>query len=310
MLMYAFWKLLRAVLTLLVCLTSVYVVLRLSGDPATMLLPDDTPQAVVEEYRRRWGLDRPVIEQYLRYMAGLMQGDFGISFAEGRPALEVVLERWPNTMLLGSLAVGLAVSLGLPLGTLAALHHGSWIDRSVMSLAVLGFSLPTFFLAILLILLFSLHLRVLPSAGSETWAHLIMPVVALGSGLMGKIARFARTSMLEVMSLPFIRAARAKGAMPLTVLARHALPNAAVPILMFLGIEIGLILTGAVVTETIFAWPGLGRVLVAAAGQRDLPVIQAGILLVALTVVVANLAVDLAHALLDPRANVLGRSTP
>ena len=310
MLMYAFWKLLRAVLTLLVCLTSVYVVLRLSGDPATMLLPDDTPQAVVEEYRRRWGLDRPVIEQYLRYMASLAQGEFGISFAEGRPALEVVLERWPNTMLLGSLAVGLAVSLGLPLGTLAALHHGSWIDRSVMSFAVLGFSLPTFFLAILLILLFSLHLRVLPSAGSETWAHLIMPVVALGSGLMGKIARFARTSMLEVMALPFIRAARAKGALPLTVLARHALPNAAVPILMFLGIEIGLILTGAVVTETIFAWPGLGRVLVAAAGQRDLPVIQAGILLVALTVVVANLAVDLAHALLDPRANVLGRSTP
>lgn len=307
MLMYAFWKLLRAGLTLLVCLTSVYVVLRLSGDPATMLLPDDTPQAVIDEYRRRWGLDRPILEQYLRYLASLVRGEFGISFAEGRPARDIVLERWPNTLLLGSLAIGFAISLGLPLGILAALRHGSWVDRAVMSFAVLGFSLPTFFLAILLILLFSLHLRILPSAGSETLAHLVMPVVALGAGLMGKVARFARTSMLEVMSLPFIRAARAKGALPLTVIARHALPNAAVPILMFLGIEIGLILTGAVVTETIFAWPGLGRVLVTAASQRDLPVIQAGILLVALTVVVANLVVDLAHAALDPRADVMGQ---
>jgi peptide/nickel transport system permease protein len=307
MLVFAVWKSLRAALTLLICLTCVYVVLRLSGDPATMLLPDDTPQTVIDEYRRRWGLDRPIYEQYARYIASLAQGEFGISFAEGRPARAVVLERWPNTLLLGALAIAFAVSTGLPLGILAALRHGTPIDRSVMSLAVLGFSLPTFFLAILLILLFSLHLRLLPSAGSETWSHLVMPVIALGSGLMGKIARFARTSMLEVMALPFVRAARAKGALPLSVLVRHVLPNAAVPILMFLGIEIGLILTGAVVTETIFAWPGLGRVLVTAAGQRDLPVIQAGILLVAFTVVTANLATDILHALLDPRANVFGR---
>jgi peptide/nickel transport system permease protein len=170
---------------------------------------------------------------------------------------------------------------------------------------VLGFSLPTFFLAILLILLFSLQLRILPSAGSETWAHLIMPVIALGAGLMGKIARFARTAMLEVLGQPYIRAARAKGALPLSVIVSHALPNAAVPIVMFLGIEIGLILTGAVVTETIFAWPGLGRVLVTAAAQRDLPVVQAGILLVALTVMICNLAMDLVHAAIDPRAQTL-----
>lgn len=306
MLRFILLKLLRAALTLLACLTAVYVVLRLSGDPATMLLPDDTPAAVLDEYRRRWGLDRPIAEQYARYLAGLAQGHFGISFAEGRPAIDVVLERWPNTLLLGSLAVAFAVALGLPLGIFAALQHGRWIDRAVMGLAVLGFSLPTFFLGILLILLFSLHLRILPSAGSETWAHLVMPVIALGAGLMGKIARFARTAMLEVMGLPYIRAARAKGALPLAVLTRHALPNAAVPIVMFLGIEIGLILTGAVVTETIFAWPGLGRVLVTAAGQRDLPVVQAGILLVALTVVVANLATDVLHALIDPRVDTLG----
>ncbi|MFM9940790.1 MAG: ABC transporter permease [Hyphomicrobiaceae bacterium] len=305
MLRLAVTKIGRAALTLLICLTMVYVVLRLSGDPASMLLPDDTPQSVLDEYRRRWGLDRPIAEQYLRYLAGLAQGHFGISFAESRPALDVVLERLPNTLLLGSLAIAAAVALGLPLGIVAALRHNTWVDRFVMSLAVLGFSLPTFFLAILLILLFSLHLRILPSAGSETWAHLIMPVTALGAGLMGKIARFARTAMLEVLGQPYIRTARAKGALPLAVIVAHALPNAAVPIVMFLGIEIGLILTGAVVTETIFAWPGLGRVLVTAAGQRDLPVVQAGILLIAFTIVVCNLAMDIVHAVIDPRAQAL-----
>lgn len=299
-------RVLRAALTLLACLTLVYVVLRISGDPATMLLPDDTPAAVLDEYRRRWGLDRPLLEQYVRYLGGLLQGQFGISFAEGRPALVVVLERWPNTLLLGGFAIAFAILVGLPLGIAAALRHGSWVDRAVMSVAVLGFSLPTFFLAILLILLFSLHLRILPSAGSESWAHLVMPVVALGSGLMGKIARFARASMLDFMGLPFIRAARAKGALPFSVIVRHALPNAAVPLVMFLGIEIGLILTGAVVTETIFAWPGLGRVIVTAAGQRDLPVVQAGIMLVALTVVAVNLAMDVLHVLIDPRVDALG----
>lgn len=298
-------KLARAVLTLLVCLTLVYVVLRISGDPATMLLPDDTPQSVIEEYRRRWGLDRPIFEQYLRYLYGLLHGHLGISFAEGRPALDIVLESLPNTLLLGTLAISAALAVGMPLGILAALGHNTWMDRFVMGLAVLGFSLPTFFLAILLILLFSLHLRILPSAGSETWAHLIMPVIALGAGLMGKIARFARTAMLEVLGQPYIRTARAKGALPLSVIVSHALPNAAVPIVMFLGIEIGLILTGAVVTETIFAWPGLGRVLVTAAAQRDLPVVQAGILLVALTVMICNLAMDLVHTAIDPRAQTL-----
>lgn len=298
-------KLLRAVLTLLICLTLVYVVLRVSGDPASMLLPDDTPPAVLDEYRRRWGLDRPIAEQYVRYLMGLAEGRFGVSFAEGRPAIDVVLERLPNTLLLGSLAIIAALGFGLPLGMLAALKCDTWMDRFVMGLAVLGFSLPTFFLAILLILLFSMHLRILPSAGSETWAHLVMPVIALGAGLMGKIARFARNSMLEVLGQPYIRAARAKGALPLTVIVSHAFPNAAVPIVMFLGIEVGLILTGAVVTETIFAWPGLGRVLVTAAGQRDLPVVQAGILLIAVTVVLCNLAMDIIHTIIDPRARAL-----
>ena len=297
-------KTLRAFATLLICMTLVFVVLRVSGDPATVLLPDDAPLEVQQEYRRQWGLDRPLPEQYLRYIAGLTEGRLGISFAEQRPAREVVLERLPNTLLLGGCAILFALAIGLPLGLLAALRHNTWLDRAAMGFAVLGFSLPSFFLAILLILLFSLKLRVLPSAGSDTWAHLVMPVAALGAGLMGKIARFARTSMLEVVAQPYIRAARAKGVFPLRVILVHALPNAAVPILMFLGIEIGLILTGAVVTETIFAWPGLGRVLVTAVGQRDLPVVQAAILLIALIMVLSNLMVDFIHAAIDPRAEI------
>ena len=297
-------KTLRACLTLLICMTIVFIVLRVSGDPATVLLPDDTPPDVQQEYRRQWGLDRPLPEQYLRYIVGLTEGRLGISFAEQRPAGEVVLERLPNTLLLGGSAILFALMLGLPLGLFAALRHNTVFDRLAMGFAVMGFSLPSFFLAILLILLFSLKLRVLPSAGSDTWAHLVMPVAALGAGLMGKIARFARTSMLEVLGQPYIRAARAKGVFPLRVILIHALPNAAIPILMFLGIEIGLILTGAVVTETIFAWPGLGRVLVTAVSQRDLPVVQAAILLIALIMVLSNLIVDFIHAAVDPRAEV------
>jgi len=297
-------KTLRACLTLLICMTLVFIVLRVSGDPATILLPDDTPPEVQQEYRSQWGLDRPLPEQYMRYIMGLTEGRLGISFAEQRPAGEVVLERLPNTLLLGGCAILFALLLGMPLGLFAALRHNTALDKLAMGFAVMGFSLPSFFLAILLILFFSLKLRVLPSAGSDTWAHLIMPVAALGAGLMGKIARFARTSMLEVLGQPYIRAARAKGVFPLRVILIHALPNAAIPILMFLGIEIGLILTGAVVTETIFAWPGLGRVLVTAVSQRDLPVVQAAILLIALIMVLSNLIVDFIHAAVDPRAEI------
>jgi len=299
-------RLARAVLTLFLCVTAVFVVLRIAGDPTDMLLPDDTPPDIKDLYRVRWGLDLPIPEQFWRYLVAVFHGDLGLSFADGRPALEVLVEAIPNTMLLGTSAIVLALAIGIPLGMLAALKHNTSFDRIVMGLAVLGFSIPTFFLAILLILLFALTLRWLPTAGTETWWHMIMPVVALSTGLMGKVARFSRTAMLEVLGQPFIRAARGKGVMPLSVLIRHVLPNAAVPVLMFLGIEIGLILTGAAVTETIFAWPGVGRLLVSSASQRDLPVVQVAILFVALVIVLSNLAVDIIHALIDPRVDGLG----
>ncbi|MCO4052820.1 MAG: ABC transporter permease [Bosea sp.] len=299
-------RMLRAVLTLSICVTAVFVVLRLAGDPTDILLPDDMPPEVKTEYRERWGIDRPIPEQYVRFLVAVTRGDLGVSFADGRAAAIVVAEAIPNTLLLAAAALGLALMIGIPLGVFAALKHNSALDRIVMSMAVLGLSIPTFFLGILLILLFALTLRWLPSSGTETWWHLIMPTLTLAAGLLGKIARFTRTAMLEVLGQSFVRTARAKGVPRLPVLLRHVFPNAAVPLLMFLGIEAGLLFAGAAVTETIFAWPGVGRLLVSSAGSRDLPVIQTAILFVAFVIIVSNLAVDIIHALIDPRLDALG----
>jgi peptide/nickel transport system permease protein len=299
----------RALLTVLICVSAVFVALRMAGDPADIMLSIDTPPDVRAYYRELWGLDRPLIEQYLRYLASAARGDFGLSFGDDRPAFEAVREALPKTFLLGSSALMLALLIGLPLGVLAALRHNSAIDRLAMASAVFGYAIPIFFLGILLILLFALKLRVLPSAGSETLWHLILPMVTLGLPLAGRLARFARTSTLEVLGKPFIRAARGRGVMPLAIILRHALPNASVPLLMFLGIEIGGILAGSAVVETIFAWPGVGRLLVDSVSTRDLAVVQAVILTITVIMVCANLLVDILHIVIDPRLGGFARAS-
>lgn len=299
----------RAFLTVLICVSAVFVALRMAGDPADIMLSIDTPPDVRAYYRELWGLDRPLIEQYGRYLASVVRGDFGLSFADDRPAFEAVIDALPKTFLLGSSALMLALLIGLPLGVLAALRHNSAIDRLAMASAVFGYAIPIFFLGILLILLFALKLRVLPSAGSETAWHLILPMVTLGLPLAGRLARFARTSTLEVLGKPFIRAARGRGVMPLAIILRHALPNASVPLLMFLGIEIGGILAGSAVVETIFAWPGVGRLLVDSVSTRDLAVVQAVILTITVIMVCANLLVDILHIVIDPRLGGFARAS-
>lgn len=308
MLRFLAFRILRALLTVAICVSAVFLALRLAGDPADIMLSIETPPDVRAHYRELWGLDRPLPEQYLRYLASVVRGDFGLSFADDRPAFAAVVDALPKTVLLGACALMLALLIGLPLGVLAALRHNSAIDRFAMAVAVLGYAIPIFFLGILLILLFALKLRVLPSAGSETPWHLILPVVTLALPLAGRLARFARTATLEVLGKPFIRAARARGVMPLSVILRHALPNAAVPLLMFIGIEIGHILAGSAVVETIFAWPGIGRLLVDSVSTRDLAVVQAVILTVTVVMVAANLLVDILHILLDPRLGGFSRS--
>ena len=298
------FRAIRSFVTLLLCVTVVFVVLRAAGDPSEELLPPETPPDVRQEYRVQWGLDRPILMQYLGFLGRVSHGDLGKSFTDDSPALEVVLEAMPKTLLLGLAGLLLASVIGLTLGVTAALRRGTATDRSMMAVAVLGYSMPVFFLGILLILLFALQLRILPSSGSSSPQHLILPTVALALPLAGRIARFARTATLEVMGKQFIRTARAKGVVPIFVILRHALPNAMVPLLMFFGVEIGLVLSGAVVVETIFAWPGLGRLLVDSVSLRDLPVVQAVILMITLIIVLSNLFVDILHALLDPKVSL------
>lgn len=300
-------KLLRAIVTLWLVVTFIFVILRLSGDPTDILLPDDASQEVVEYYRHLWGLDRPLHEQYVRYFVSVIQGDFGESLRDRRDALTVVLERVPATLQLGIAALLCSIIVGVPLGIFAALHRNQASDRLTIGFAVLGYAMPHFFLGILLILLFSMWLQVLPSSGSATWLHMVMPVITLGMGSAGTLARFSRSAMLEVLNQSYMRTAKAKGVPSLRRIAWHAMPNAAIPVITVLGFKIGGLISGAVVTETVFAWPGIGRLLVTSVAQRDLAVVQTIILLVALTMVIANLLVDALYGWVDPRVRVAGR---
>lgn len=294
-------KLLRGLLTLLLAVTFVFVVLRLSGDPVSMMLPDDTPPATVAEYRAALGLDKSLPEQYVRFIWSALHGDLGYSFRDDRPALTVVLERVPLTLLLGFSGFLITVVIGLLTGIAAALKRGTGIDHAAMAFSIFGHSMPNFFLAILMILLFSMTWRILPSSGAGTWQHLVLPAVTLGIINAGTVARFTRSSMLEVLHQPYMRTARAKGLRLTRRVMSHAIPNAAIPVVTMLGLRLGGLIAGAVVVETVFAWPGIGLMLVNAVGQRDLPVVQTVVLLVALTMVITNLVVDLTYGWLDPR---------
>jgi peptide/nickel transport system permease protein len=297
-------KLLRAMLTALIVLTFVFVVLRLSGDPIENLIGDEAPADVVEYYRAKYGLDRPIFEQYVLYFQGIARGDMGISFRDQRDALDVVIERLPNTLRLGVVSFAFSLLMGIPLGIVAALNRNTALDRFTMGFAVFGYSIPNFFLGIVLILAFTMWLRVLPSSGSGSLLHMIMPVITLGTAGAGSLARFARSSMLEVLNKSYMRAATAKGVPRLRRIAWHALPNAAIPIVTIIGFRLGDLIAGSVVTETVFAWPGVGRLLVTSVSSRDLAVVQAILILVAFTMVTANLLVDFIYGWVDPRIRV------
>ncbi len=297
-------KLLRALVTVLIVLTFVFVVLRMSGDPIDSLVGDEASPDVVEYYRAKYGLDLPIHEQYIRYFQGIAQGDMGRSFKDERDAVEVVMERVPKTIQLGLVSFAVSLLIGIPLGVLAALNRNTALDRFTMGFAVFGYSIPNFFLGIVLILGFAMWLRLLPSSGSGTLAHMVMPVITLGTAGAGSLARFARSSMLEVLNKSYMRAATAKGVPWFRRISWHALPNAAIPIVTIIGFRLGDLIAGSVVTETVFAWPGVGRLLVTSVGSRDLAIVQTILIVVALTMVVANLLVDLIYGWVDPRIRI------
>lgn len=291
----------RAVLTVALVVTFAFVVLRLSGDPALLILSPDAPPEAIAAFRTAWGLDDPIWQQYLRYFVAIGQGELGQSMRDGRPALQLVAERIPATLALTLPALALKLGLGIPAGVYAALHRDSIVDRLVMVLAIAGFTVPSFVLGLVLVLIFAVQLGWLPSGGQESWRHTILPVLTLGIGGAAVLARFTRSAMLEVLGQPYIRTASAKGVPWGAVVRGHALPNAAIPTVTIVGFMVGSLIAGAVVVESVFSWPGVGRLLVIAVSNRDLAVVQCILLLVALTMVSANLTVDLLYGLLDPR---------
>lgn len=292
---------LRGLVTLWLVVSAVFIVLRLSGDPAhAMLGPDASPEAL-EAFRIRHGLDEPIPVQYIHYLANVVRGDFGDSLNGGRPALELFLARVGATLELGVAAVVIALLIGIPAGVLAAIKRGSVWDRLAMGGAFIGQSAPNFFIGIVLILLFSLQVNVLPSSGRGEASQLVMPAFTLATGLLATLARMSRSSLLEVINHDYVRTARAKGLSNRSVIVTHTLRNAAIPVVTLLGLWASALIGGAAITETVFAWPGVGRLAVAAVADRDYPVIQLIVIVVAASVVAVNLLVDIAYGLLDPR---------
>ena len=299
---YVLRRLWQSALTLVGVSVLVFVILRVvPGDPAKMLLPDGAPQSAVDELNRQLGLHEPLHVQYAIFVRSVFRGDFGQSFQYRAPALQVVVERLGATVQLALAALVITVGVGVSLGIVAAVRRGTGYDYASTVLAVLGQSLPNFWLGIMLILLFGVALRWLPTSGFESWRHLILPAVTLAAFPMALVARLTRSSMLEILGRDFIRTGRAKGLAERAVILRHALRNAAVPLLTVLGLQIGTLLGGAVITESVFAWPGMGKLVVDAIFFRDFPVVQTVLILSATIFVVINLLVDLLYTVIDPR---------
>lgn len=283
----------------------VFLVFRLVGDPLNVLLPESTPPTIRAYYAERWGLDQPVQVQYLRYFTSLIQGDLGYSFLNGRAVSDIILQELPNTLLLGGAAFLLAGILGVGAGTVAAVKHNTLTDRVVMVSTTAGFSLPNYFLGTVLIIVFAVGLRWLPTSGNDSWRHLILPLVTLGTASAARVARFTRSALLDVFGETYLQTARSKGLSERRILLTHAFRNAAIPIATILGTQLGYLVGGAAIIESVFAWPGIGRLMVDAVAIRDLAVVQALVLLIAASVTFANFLTDVIYTLLDPRIRVM-----
>lgn len=295
-------RLVQAVFVLLGTTIVVFMLINLAGgDIALNLLPETATPATVAEFQRKLGLDQPPIIQYVRWLGGVIRGDFGTSFLTNTSAMSMVLERLPATVQLATVALVTALAVSLPLGILAAVKRGSIWDRASMALALAGQSIANFWLALMMILLFAVVLRVLPVSGRDSPLSIVLPALALATGPMAQFSRLIRSGMLEVLGEDYVRTARAKGLPERSVVYRHALRNALLPFITIVGLEFGTLLNGSVVIETVFAWPGIGYLLVRSLTARDLPVIEAGVLLVAVIYVGLNLIVDILYTVIDPR---------
>jgi peptide/nickel transport system permease protein len=297
-------RVLGAVGVLVAAATVAFLLVRLSGDPVRLLLPPDATAEQEATLRASLGLDRPLLVQYLDYLWGLPRLDFGTSLFYDRPVAEVLFERIPATLQLAGAATVVALVVAVPAGIYAALRRGRPGDTGVMAAVLVGQSTPAFWTGILLVLLFAVQWQLLPASGYGSLEHLVLPAVTLAVYSVAVIARLLRSSLIEVLASDHIRTARAKGLGTRAIVAGHALRHASLPVVTVVGLEVGSLLGGAILTEQVFAWPGIGRLTVEAIANRDFPLVQAAVLFFAATFVVVNLVVDASYAILDPRVRV------
>lgn len=302
MLQYILKRLLSTVPVLIGISLLLFFMLRmLPGDPAQVLAGQMATPEEVENIRHQLGLDRPIFTQYAFFLGRLVRFDLGRSARTQNPVSQEIWARLPNTMLLAIVAITLACLFGIPAGIISAVRPYSWLDYLVTSMALFGISMPVFWLGLMLVVVFSIMLKWLPAGGSGSWEHVILPSVTLAAFVVAFIARMTRSSMLEVLSQDYTTTARSKGLKEQVIIVKHALKNALIPIITVVGLQFGLLLGGAVLTETVFAWPGLGRLIVDSILARDYPVIQGAILVFGLLYILVNLIVDLLYACVDPR---------
>jgi ABC-type dipeptide/oligopeptide/nickel transport system permease component len=302
---YLIRRLLLTIPVLLGVATLVFSLIHfIPGDPAQAMLGEGAAPEDIAQLRQRLGLDRPLLVQYGSFLQGLVRGDLGVSLRNDQPVLQQILERMPATAELAFASMAVAVLIALPLGIIAAVWRGTAVDHSAMTLSLVGISIPNFWLGPLLAIVFAVELGWLPVGGRGTLAHLVLPALTLGAALAAILARMTRASLLEELREPYVLAARAKGVSRSRAVLHHALRNSLIPIVTILGLQFGVVLTGAVITETIFAWPGIGRLLIQSISFRDYPTVQGCVLLIAVTYVGVNLITDLTYGFLDPRIRV------
>lgn len=271
------------------------------GDPAQLILGESAPKAAVAALREEMGLNDPFLIQYGKFILNAIQGDFGRSYTSGREVFGEIFQRFPNTLILAIIGVVIAILIGIPVGIISATKQYSIIDSISMIAALLGVAMPNFWLGLMLILFFSVGLGWLPSGGFGGWKSLILPSITLGTGAAAIITRMTRSSMLEVIRQDYIRTARAKGVSEKKVINKHALKNALIPVITVIGLQFGYLLGGAVLTETVYSWPGVGRMMVEAIRSKDTPVVLAAVLFLATTFSIVNLFVDILYGFIDPR---------
>ena len=281
-----------------------FVILHVLGDPVLLLLPQNAGKEEFERYRKLLGLDQPLLVQYWKFASQAVQGDFGKSWYADTPAFSLVLERMPATIYLTLAGLVVALLIALPLGILAALKRHSFVDTLCTGIAVAGQAMPLFWFGIMLIIIFAVRLRALPASGYGTWQHFVMPAFCLGAAFAPITMRLVRSGVIEVLSMEYITTARAKGVGERTVVIKHAFRNACIPIITILGLQFGQLLGGAIITETVFAWPGVATLTVESIRNQDFPVVQCAVVLLALIIVTANVIVDLVVGLIDPRIRV------